>query len=735
MRNGLKVAAGAVALGAMAAGAMAGITYDVDPNEDIQAVIDATSPGDTIRFAAGTYNQALYISHTLKLQGVGGSAKAILDGSGLGGPIIQFGTEAATAVTIQNLVFRFVDSEYGEYGYPAIDAYDGATGLQVLSSTFRALDGPGVDASGDVLFIKGNVFRGCNGSYDLNGSDITALDNSHRSSLEWGGYVESDGGCTLVKERVAGCNGVGLEVESQYYEAAPYGSDVMDNVSVRRSVSGAQIDSSQGSSVVNSNFTNVSGRAVGFSGYDFRAESNKFAKCAISVQVDGEDCYIQDNRIRTGNIGILVFGEATVANNYEISDVIVGVRVSGATEGFPTANNEGGYTEVLNNKVKGTVGLGIVVNDVDSGPEVSDNRVEAASGRTYVDIVFNLTGGIGIPQAGPVEYDGRFGAITLNRTIYATVDGNLVGDVDAGHGIGVYQSHQASITQNRVGAFDKFFVNASTKVGERENGGVDLNGIDVAHFTPDAPFFGDEAGPDSYFYYFLSQGGIPFPAVGVNPDYYYSSGRGYSNEVRNNTISAAATAGGAGINVRSQNGPSISDNTVCYSGGTGILLDSVDGSYTSGNHVKDSERDGIWLVRGAYYDGGGLGARSVGSTYNYYDPRNRIYYNLVERSGAEGIQNNAEADYDYDYYQPGYCGYYDGSGNCVEGYYYGPYPGSYGFTGATIIRGNTVRYSGIANFANEGDVDVDNSTGNVSVDDAGIHYNDWDWYDIPVRQY
>ncbi len=148
-------------------------THDVSPGDDIQAVIDAANPGDTIVFALGTYSlsSTLNVNKSLTLTSVDplAATKPVLDSGGTLGTIIYI---AADDVTLDGLEVANGTSDLIYQG----GAHSGTT---IRNCVVR-------DSSGDEgIQLKSctNCLVECNLVYDVAEDGISIADGSHNSVI------------------------------------------------------------------------------------------------------------------------------------------------------------------------------------------------------------------------------------------------------------------------------------------------------------------------------------------------------------------------------------------------------------------------------------------------------------------------------------------------------------------------------------------------------------------------
>jgi len=158
--------------------------------------------------------------------------------------------------------------------------------------------------------------------------------------------------------------------------------------------------------------------------------------------------------------------------------------------------------------------------------------------------------------------------------------------------------------------------------------------------------------------------------------YYYGYTRAAEgNYVVLNDLSDCGGRNGGGIELNEQVSALVLFNDVTLSAGAGILGYRIDYCGFGYNVITKSDRDGIWLQ--SYYD--------------YEGGANQVGFNTISSVGGEGVQNSIDR----------------------SGY-------------GEAIFNNTVKNSGELPFANEGNVDEVNSTGNIPAVA--------DWSDVPVRE-
>jgi parallel beta-helix repeat protein len=148
-------------------------THDVSPGDDIQAVIDAASPGDTIVFALGTYSlsSTLNVNKSLTLTSVDplAATKPVLDSGGTLGTIIYI---AADDVTLDGLEVANGTSDLIYQG----GAHSGTTIRNCVVRDSSGDEGIQLKACTDCLVE-------CNLVYDVAEDGISIADGSHNSVI------------------------------------------------------------------------------------------------------------------------------------------------------------------------------------------------------------------------------------------------------------------------------------------------------------------------------------------------------------------------------------------------------------------------------------------------------------------------------------------------------------------------------------------------------------------------
>ena len=148
----------------------AGPTYDYNT---IQAAIDATSSGDVINVAAGTYTENLTIDKSLDLLGAGLST--IIDGSLGGGALGSCIDIYASNVLVDG--FKIMNGSYGMYIGGGTVTYDYITvsNCEVTGNSKYGIQAIGLNNNNHSYIIFDNVYAHDN---DRNGIKIFACKNS-----------------------------------------------------------------------------------------------------------------------------------------------------------------------------------------------------------------------------------------------------------------------------------------------------------------------------------------------------------------------------------------------------------------------------------------------------------------------------------------------------------------------------------------------------------------------------
>ena len=153
----------------------------VGPNADfttIQAAIDASAAGDTVRIEPGTYTENLIINSDITLRG-NETARVILESADTGNAGTILTISSVRDVSIRNLTFArgetgiAVDSSFGvDISNNVFNLNDSSTGINITDqgSTVSILNNSFIDnniaisssTSSDLLTIENNIFSGNN---------------------------------------------------------------------------------------------------------------------------------------------------------------------------------------------------------------------------------------------------------------------------------------------------------------------------------------------------------------------------------------------------------------------------------------------------------------------------------------------------------------------------------------------------------------------------------------------
>jgi parallel beta-helix repeat protein len=395
MRKILGIAAGALVTLCAAAVADAA-TIKVAPSDDIQAKIDGASPGDTLVFGKGTFNQTFVVTKSLNLKGAG--KKTILDGSGLGGPILGI-ADGVDDLSITGLTFRFSSDEGIES-----QGSNRSTGILITKSLFLG------NNQNDAIYLytedatlSKNLFRSNSLDFNVDGSNTIADRNSHRAS-GYGFYLY--GNSTLDRSTF----------DRTYYTGYFYnGMPTVTRNTFSRVSEGPYVDGSSNGGLLGQNrIDRTSDYGITVYGTGHTVESNTFTRCYDGIYIEGTNSTIASNRIGGAGIGGGIYSESsqmlTIENNVITGAGWEGIYLSGGSSA----------TIVGNTLVDGN-DLGIRASSVPFST-IESNRVTGM----------------------------RYAGIQVNESDLSFVRNNVVGDVDDGAGIYISNAGGATIENNTI---------------------------------------------------------------------------------------------------------------------------------------------------------------------------------------------------------------------------------------------------------------------------------------------
>jgi parallel beta-helix repeat protein len=460
MHKFLGVAAGALA-GLCAAGVADAATIKVAPSDDIQAKIDGASPGDTLVFGKGTFNQTFVVTKSLNLKGAG--KKTILDGSGLEGAILGI-ADGVNDVSITGLTFRF-SSEEGILTQNS----NRASGILVTKSLFLGnTQNDAIDLYSDDATLSKNLFRSNSLDFNVDGSNTLADRNSHRAS-GYGFYLY--GNSTLDRS----------SFDRTYYAGYFYnGMPTVSRNTFSRVNAGPDLDGSTDGGLVQQNRVERTGDwAIYVQGTGHNVESNTLTRCYDGIYIGGTNSTVASNRIGGAGFGSGVYGEGsqgiTVENNVITGAGWEGIYLSGGTSATIVGNTVTDANEVAirtsemsncvveSNRISGALYAGMdvsdgnsqvirnnLVGDVDGGfgiyvrsgsgggNTIENNTIDACLGglHYYFPIWYYAPGAPGVIRNNVVRDSGYLWSPAMNITGMGdgTVEDN---DVLGSDGVGI----------------------------------------------------------------------------------------------------------------------------------------------------------------------------------------------------------------------------------------------------------------------------------------------------------